>query len=189
MGDQDGCCVGNNWNWYKAQETCFTQVEHEISFKKFQPGKWAYLFRFSTFFWNFPVGRTDGMFSIFYRTKISENFDKMESTLKLTFVSEMRLELFLVFPQKLELRQFGQLHFYWNCVAVWSLLLWDHELIAQTTSHQSNCESWLLWGLPREGAGGRGGSRIFFRRGCTRLLLYFNTNKPHSFFFAEYQLY
>ena len=28
----------------------------------------------------------------------------------------------------------------------------------------------------------------FFRRGCTRLLLYFNTNKPHSFF-AEYQLY
>ena len=34
---------------------------------------------------------------------------------------------------------------------------------------------------------GRGGSRIF-RRGCTRLLLYFNTNKPHSFF-AEYQLY
>ena len=29
---------------------------------------------------------------------------------------------------------------------------------------------------------GRGGSRIFFRRGCTCLLLYFNTNKPHSFF-------
>ena len=28
----------------------------------------------------------------------------------------------------------------------------------------------------------RGGSRIFFRRGCTRLLLYFNTNKPHRFF-------
>ena len=28
----------------------------------------------------------------------------------------------------------------------------------------------------------RGGSRIFLRRGCTRLLLYFNTNKPHSFF-------
>ena len=34
-----------------------------------------------------------------------------------------------------------------------------------------------------------GGSRIFFRRGCTCLLLYFNTNKPHSFFCAEYQLY
>ena len=29
----------------------------------------------------------------------------------------------------------------------------------------------------------RGGSRTFFRRGCTRLLLHFNTNKPHSFFF------
>ena len=28
----------------------------------------------------------------------------------------------------------------------------------------------------------RDGSRIFFRSGCTRLLLYFNTNKPHSFF-------
>ena len=27
-----------------------------------------------------------------------------------------------------------------------------------------------------------GGSRIFFRRGCTRLLFNFNTNKPHSFF-------
>ena len=29
----------------------------------------------------------------------------------------------------------------------------------------------------------RGESRIFLRRGCTRLLLYFNTNKPHSFSF------
>ena len=28
---------------------------------------------------------------------------------------------------------------------------------------------------------GRGGSRIFCRRGCTRPLLYFNTNKPHFF--------
>ena len=28
----------------------------------------------------------------------------------------------------------------------------------------------------------RGGSRIFFWRGCTCLLLYFNTNKPHRFF-------
>ena len=31
----------------------------------------------------------------------------------------------------------------------------------------------------------RGGSRIFFRRGCTRLLVYFNTNKPHSFFLLQ----
>ena len=28
----------------------------------------------------------------------------------------------------------------------------------------------------------KGGSRILFRRGSTRLLLYFNTNRPHSFF-------
>ena len=35
----------------------------------------------------------------------------------------------------------------------------------------------------------RSGSRIFFRRGCTRLLLCLTTNKPHSFFCAEYQLY
>ena len=31
----------------------------------------------------------------------------------------------------------------------------------------------------------RGGSRIFFRRGCSRLLLYFNTNKPFGFFFLQ----
>ena len=33
----------------------------------------------------------------------------------------------------------------------------------------------------------RGGSRNFFRRGCTHLLLYFNTNKPHTvvFFFCR----
>ena len=30
-----------------------------------------------------------------------------------------------------------------------------------------------------------GGSRIFFSRGCTRLLRYFNTIKPHSFFFCR----
>ena len=31
----------------------------------------------------------------------------------------------------------------------------------------------------------RGGSRIFFRTGCTRLLLYFNSNKQHSFFWQN----
>ena len=31
----------------------------------------------------------------------------------------------------------------------------------------------------------RGGSRNFFRRGYTRLLLYFNTSKPHSVFFCR----
>ena len=35
------------------------------------------------------------------------------------------------------------------------------------------------------GSSYKGGSRIFFGRGCTRLLLYFNTNKPHSFFFWQ----
>ena len=30
--------------------------------------------------------------------------------------------------------------------------------------------------------GPQGQIQDFFRRGCTRLLLYFNTNKPHSFF-------
>ena len=41
----------------------------------------------------------------------------------------------------------------------------------------------LLFPLLRPtGLFNRGGSRIFFWRGCTRLLLYFNTNKPHSFF-------
>ena len=29
----------------------------------------------------------------------------------------------------------------------------------------------------------RGGSRIFFRTGCTRLLLYFNTNKPYIYIY------
>ena len=66
----------------------------------------------------------------------------------------------------------------------------------------SDCHQYLTWAQLFEGrlalspglnltlvSFSRGGSRIFFRRGCTRLLLYFNTNKPHSFFFAEYQLY
>ena len=40
-------------------------------------------------------------------------------------------------------------------------------------------------GIPNSGAD----TGFFFRSGCTHLLLYFNTNKPHSFFLAEYQLY
>ena len=35
------------------------------------------------------------------------------------------------------------------------------------------------------GQGKQGRIQDFFRRGCTRLLLYFNTNKPHSFFFLQ----
>ena len=41
---------------------------------------------------------------------------------------------------------------------------------------------WNIWSQVSQR---RGGSRIFFRRGCTRLLLYFKTNKPHSFFFCR----
>ena len=36
---------------------------------------------------------------------------------------------------------------------------------------------------PPRSAPGQGRIQDFFRRGCTRLLLYFNTNKPHSSFF------
>ena len=70
-------------------------------------------------------------------------------------------------------------------------------------NNQICCKSGLLWlvkratylldsfcsNVARQVAGFccpfRGGSRIFFRRGCTRLLLYFNTNKPDSFFFGR----
>ena len=45
------------------------------SVRKFQPGKRAHLFRFSTFSGNFPVGRTDEMCSIYRRTGNSGNFD------------------------------------------------------------------------------------------------------------------
>ena len=51
---------------------------------------------------------------------------------------------------------------------VWKVLRPTPYEIWQRTFWKSSC---------------RGGSRIFFRRGCTRLLLYFKTNKPHSFFF------
>ena len=45
----------------------------------------------------------------------------------------------------------------------------------------------LLRGLYLEGRFNGAGADpgFFFRRGCTRLLLYFNTNKPHSFFFLQ----
>ena len=46
-------------------EKCVNGTRNPI--RKFRPGKWAYLFRLSTFSGNFPGGRTDKMFSIFYR--------------------------------------------------------------------------------------------------------------------------
>ena len=49
------------------------------SVRKFHTGKWAHLFRFSTFSGNFPVGRTDETCSIYRRTGNSENFDLMEA--------------------------------------------------------------------------------------------------------------
>ena len=70
-------------------------------------------------------------------------------------------------------------------------------------NNQICCKSGLLWlvkratylldsfcsNVARQVAGFccpfRGGSRIFFRRGCTLLLLYFSTNEPHSFFFCR----
>ena len=45
------------------------------SIRKFQPGKRAHLFRFSTFSGNFPVGRTHETCSIYRRTGNSGNFD------------------------------------------------------------------------------------------------------------------
>ena len=45
------------------------------SVRKFQPGKRAHLFRFSTFSGNFPVGRADETCSIYRRTRNSGNFD------------------------------------------------------------------------------------------------------------------
>ena len=53
------------------------------SVRKFQPGKRNHLFRFSTFSWNFPVGRTDETCSIYRRTGDSGNFEQMESALRI----------------------------------------------------------------------------------------------------------
>ena len=59
-------------------------------------------------------------------------------------------------------------------------------LYKTSVSEQENISLPLLQFLQVQ----QGRIQDFFRRGCTRLLRYFNTNKPHSFsFFAEYQLY
>ena len=47
-------------------EKCVNGTRNPVG--KFRPGKWAYLFRLSTFSGNFPGERTDKTFSIFYRT-------------------------------------------------------------------------------------------------------------------------
>ena len=61
------------------------------------------------------------------------------------------------------------------------------EIVLQFWSHS---RYWLFFTESRQNylccvLRNRGGSGIFFREGCTRLLLYFNTNKPHSFFFWQ----
>ena len=59
-------------------------------------------------------------------------------------------------------------------------LLWIWWIYIFSQSHKKNFILFVLYLSCRKVI--RGGSRIFFGRGCTRLLLYFNTNKPHSFF-------
>ena len=49
------------------------------SLRKFQPGKRAHLFRFSTFSGNFPVGRTDETCSIYRRTGNPEILTKWKA--------------------------------------------------------------------------------------------------------------
>ena len=46
------------------------------SVRKFQPGKWAHLFRFFTFCGNFPMGRTDKTCSIYRPPEIPEMLTK-----------------------------------------------------------------------------------------------------------------
>ena len=54
------------------------------------------------------------------------------------------------------------------------------KIVFQELSGDSHCQRLLM-----DNCGVcRGGSTIFFKRGCTRLLLYLNTNKLHSFFFG-----
>ena len=60
------------WNWYKLRETCKWDT-------KFQPGKRAHLFRFSTFSGNFPVGRTDETCSIYRQPEIPEILTKWKA--------------------------------------------------------------------------------------------------------------
>ena len=65
----------------------------------------------------------------------------------------------------------------WTCIALFSRYVsWTSTVRIQRASLLK--QSFMQYVNIK---GRRGGSRIFFRRGCTRLLLYFNTNKPHFF--------
>ena len=52
-------------------------------------------------------------------------------------------------------------------------------MVSHGTHLEKNLES--QYGAETTIASPMGGSRILFRRGCTRLLFYFNTNKPVSY--------
>ena len=59
---------------------------------------------------------------------------------------------------------------------------WTYN-IARGKINAVNKQIWLVVGAGLKPAGADPG--FFFRRGCTRLLLYFNTNKPHGNFFLQ----
>ena len=58
----------------------------------------------------------------------------------------------------------------------------EHPLVPSKSCSPLFLYQYHCWWLFQHVTLYRGRSRIFFRRGCTRLLLYFSTNKPHSFF-------
>ena len=72
------------------------------SIRKFQPGKRAHLFRFSTFSGNFPVGRAYETCSIYLRTRNSGILTKWKRPWSCSFVSLMmsRLRARLLGKQK-----------------------------------------------------------------------------------------
>ena len=86
--------------------------------------------------------------------------------LKLTFASGMEgckvLDLWIVF---------------WVVLAFNSQTMTGGFFFAEGEGGGQNSQEHIM--------GYRGGSRIFFRRGCAHLLLHFNTNKPHTFFFCR----
>ena len=86
--------------------------------------------------------------------------------LKLTFASGMEgckvLDLWIVF---------------WVVLAFNSQTMTGGFFFAEGEGGGQNSQEHIM--------GYRGGSRIFFRSGCAHLLLHFNTNKPHTFFFLQ----
>ena len=72
------------------------------SVRKFQPGKRAHLFTFSTFSGNFPVGRTDETCSIYRSTENFGNFDLIETALYYLFACVFKYIYFSFFVKKKE---------------------------------------------------------------------------------------